>query len=94
MGELGWELYPTTDMTGPIFDKLQNTGAKFGLRLAGYHALDSLRQEKGYRHWGHDITLGATVLEAGLGFALSKEKPIILVEMLSLSKLKRVLRDA
>ena len=27
-----------------------------GLAHAGYHALDSLRLEKAYRHWGHDIT--------------------------------------
>jgi 4-methylaminobutanoate oxidase (formaldehyde-forming) len=74
VGELGWELYPTTDMTGPIFDALLEAGDDAGLRLAGYHALDSLRQEKGYRHWGHDITPADTPLEAGLGFAVSKQK--------------------
>ncbi|MEE1544211.1 MAG: glycine cleavage T C-terminal barrel domain-containing protein, partial [Alphaproteobacteria bacterium] len=42
--------------------------------LAGYHALDSLRSEKGYRHWGHDITPADTPLEAGLGFAVSFKK--------------------
>ncbi|MDA8578620.1 FAD-dependent oxidoreductase [Rhodobacteraceae bacterium] len=74
VGEHGWELYPTTDMVGPIFDALFEAGQGAGLRLAGYHALDSLRQEKGYRHWGHDITPADTPLEAGLGFAISKEK--------------------
>ena len=74
VGELGWELYLPTEFTGPVFDLLITEGRKFGLRLAGYHALDSLRSEKGYRHWGHDISPGDTPLEAGLGFAVSFTK--------------------
>ncbi len=42
---------------------------------AGYHALNSLRIEKAYRHWGHDITIDDTPLEAGLGFAVKMNKP-------------------
>jgi glycine cleavage system aminomethyltransferase T len=37
--------------------------------------MNSLRMEKGYRHWGHDITDEDTPLEAGLGFAVSMKKP-------------------
>ena len=74
VGELGWELYLPTEFTGPVFDLLMTEGKKFGLRLAGYHALDSLRSEKGYRHWGHDISPADTPLEAGLGFAVSLDK--------------------
>ena len=43
--------------------------------LAGYHALNSLRMEKGYRHWGHDISDEDTPLQAGLGFAASFKRP-------------------
>ncbi len=74
VGELGWELYLPTEFTGPVFDLLMTEGAELGLRLAGYHALDSLRSEKGYRHWGHDISPADTPLEAGLGFAVSFKK--------------------
>ena len=74
VGELGWELYLPTEFSGPVFDLLMADGADLGLRLAGYHALDSLRSEKGYRHWGHDITPADTPLEAGLGFAVSFKK--------------------
>lgn len=74
VGELGWELYLPTEFTGPVFDLLMAEGADLGLRLAGYHALDSLRSEKGYRHWGHDISPADTPLEAGLGFAVSFSK--------------------
>ena len=49
-------------------------GADLGLKLAGYHALNSLRLEKGYRHWGHDITDEDTPLQAGLGFAVGWNK--------------------
>lgn len=74
-GELGWELYvPTEFMTG-IYDTIVAGGAAFGLKHAGYHALNSLRMEKAYRHWGHDITDEDTPLEAGLGFAVRMNKP-------------------
>ena len=49
-------------------------GAAHGLHLAGYHALNSLRIEKGYRHWGHDITNEDTPLESGLGFTVKWDK--------------------
>ena len=35
----------------------------------------SLRMEKGYRDYGHDIDNTDTVLEAGLGFAVALDKP-------------------
>lgn len=49
-------------------------GEEFGLRLVGLHAVDSLRLEKGYRHWGSDITPDDTPFEAGLGFAVKLDK--------------------
>lgn len=74
VGELGWELYPTTDFLIPIFDTLVQEGKELGLRLAGYHALDTLRSEKGFVHWGHDVSPADTPIEAGLGFAVSRKK--------------------
>jgi 4-methylaminobutanoate oxidase (formaldehyde-forming) len=74
VGELGWELYvPTEFMTG-VYDAIVEAGPAFGLAHAGYHALNSLRMEKAYRHWGHDITDEDTPLEAGLGFAVKFDK--------------------
>ena len=46
-----------------------------GLRHTGLKALASLRMEKGYRDYGHDIDNTDTVLEAGLGFAVALDKP-------------------
>jgi glycine cleavage system T protein len=75
VGELGWELYVPTDFLQGVFDALIAEGEAYNLRLAGYHAMNSLRMEKGYRHWGHDITDEDSPLEAGLGFAVSFQKP-------------------
>lgn len=75
VGELGWELYIPVDFVQGVYDEIVRAGAEFGLVHAGYHAMDSLRIEKAYRHWGHDITDEDTPLEAGLGFALAWDKP-------------------
>lgn len=75
VGELGWELYLPTEYAAGVFDALVEAGDAFGLALCGYHALNSLRIEKAYRHWGHDISPDDTPLEAGLGFAVAWDKP-------------------
>ena len=74
VGELGWELYvPYADAIG-LHDALVGAGAPHGLKHCGYHAMNTLRLEAGYRHWGHDITDEDTPIEAGLGFALAWDK--------------------
>ncbi|MEO7787608.1 MAG: glycine cleavage T C-terminal barrel domain-containing protein, partial [Sphingomicrobium sp.] len=75
VGELGWELYIPTEFMAGVYDVIVAAGAAFGLKHCGYHALNALRMEKGYRHWGHDITDEDTPLEAGLGFAVKLDKP-------------------
>ena len=74
VGELGWELYVSSDQTAHVFEALEEAGADIGLTLCGLHTLDSCRIEKAYRHWGHDITDEDHVLEAGLGFAVRTGK--------------------
>ena len=71
MGELGWELYVPSEFAVGLLDALMARG---GVKLCGMHAMDSLRIEKAYRHWGHDITDEDTPLEAGLGFAVAFDK--------------------
>ena len=74
-GELGYELYIPTAFTLPVYDALAAAGADFGLRHCGYHTLNSLRIEKAYREWAHDIGPHDTPLEAGLEFAIAWDKP-------------------
>ncbi|MEH7826703.1 GcvT family protein [Gemmobacter denitrificans] len=78
VGELGWELYVSTDQTAHVFEALEEAGADLGMKLCGLHTLDSCRIEKAYRHWGHDITDEDHVLEAGLGFTVSRKKATFL----------------
>jgi len=75
VGELGWELYIPTECVQGVFDVLWEAGKAFGLKLCGYHALNSLRMEKAYRHWGHDISDEDSPLQGGLGFAVAMNKP-------------------
>jgi 4-methylaminobutanoate oxidase (formaldehyde-forming) len=74
VGELGWEIYISADMCGHVFETVMEAGAAHDLKLCGMHVMDSCRIEKGFRHFGHDITCEDHVLEAGLGFAVSKTK--------------------
>ncbi|MBU1250774.1 MAG: FAD-dependent oxidoreductase [Actinobacteria bacterium] len=75
VGELGYELYPSADLALNVLDALWDAGQHLGVRLAGYHALDSLRSEKGYRHLGHDIGATDDPYSAGLGFTVALDKP-------------------
>jgi glycine cleavage system T protein len=75
VGELGWELYVSTDQAAHVFEAIEEAGAEFNLKLCGLHTLDSCRIEKAFRHFGHDITDEDHVLEAGLGFAVKTAKP-------------------
>jgi glycine cleavage system aminomethyltransferase T/glycine/D-amino acid oxidase-like deaminating enzyme len=75
LGELGYELHIPAEQAGHVYDRLVEAGREFGLRHAGLKALSSLRMEKGYRDYGHDIDNTDTVLDAGLGFAVALDKP-------------------
>lgn len=75
VGELGWEIYVPAEFARHLFETIVTAGAAYGLRLAGVHAMDSLRLEKAYRHFGHDVGDEDHVLEAGLGFAVKAGKP-------------------
>jgi 4-methylaminobutanoate oxidase (formaldehyde-forming) len=75
LGELGYELYIPAEQAVHVYDRVIAAGESFGLRHAGLKALGSLRMEKGYRDYGHDIDNTDSVLEAGLGFAVDLDKP-------------------
>lgn len=75
LGELGYELYIPTEQAVHVYDALVEAGAAFDVKHAGLKSLASLRMEKGYRDYGHDIDNTDSVLEAGLGFAVDWKKP-------------------
>ncbi|MBA3542499.1 MAG: FAD-dependent oxidoreductase, partial [Deltaproteobacteria bacterium] len=75
LGELGYELYIPTEQAMHVYERLVAAGAPVGMRHAGLKALASLRMEKAYRDYGHDIDNTDSVLEVGLGFAVDLKKP-------------------
>jgi 4-methylaminobutanoate oxidase (formaldehyde-forming) len=76
VGELGWELYVPVEFAVGVYDTLHDAGAPFGLKDAGYYALESLRIEKGYRAWGRELTPECDPFEAGLAFVCKLDKDI------------------
>ena len=75
LGELGYELFIPTDQAVHVYDRVVATGEEFGVVHAGLRALGSLRMEKGYRDYGHDLDNTDDPYETGLGFAVDLKKP-------------------
>jgi len=88
VGELGWELYIPIENAKIIYEKIIQDGKKYQICHAGVHAMDTLRMEKGYLHWGHDITPEENPFEAGLKFTTSFKKNIDFIGKESLIKKK------
>jgi 4-methylaminobutanoate oxidase (formaldehyde-forming) len=74
-GELGFELYIPSEFSAHVYESVVEAGQDLGLRHAGFQALNSLRIEKAYREYGHDMDNLDTPFEAGLGWAIKFDKP-------------------
>ncbi len=74
-GELGFEFYVPAEFSAHVYEAVVEAGQDLGLRHAGFQALNSLRIEKAYREYGHDMDSEDTPLEAGLGWAVKFDKP-------------------
>ncbi|MBO0833956.1 MAG: GcvT family protein, partial [Actinobacteria bacterium] len=75
LGELGYELHIPAEQAVHVYERLIEAGSEHGLVHAGVKALSSLRLEKAYRDYGHDIDNTDNVVEAGLRFAVALDKP-------------------
>ena len=76
VGGPGFELYVPTEFVAGVYDALVNAGTEFGLRDAGYYAIDALRIEAGRRAFGAELGPDETPLEAGLMYAVKPDKGI------------------
>lgn len=72
VGELGWELFIPSDWAAYVCRLLLETKS---MTLAGMHTLDACRIEKGFRHFGHDLSDEDSLIEAGLSFIARPDKP-------------------
>jgi len=79
LGELGYELYIPTEQAVHVYDIIVEAGKEFDLSHAGLKALGSLRMEKGYRDYGHDMDNTDDPYETGLGFTVKLDKQSIFI---------------
>ena len=73
-GELGWEIFVSSEFAGTLLEDLLSGDKGTPPALVGFHAAESLRVEKAFRHWGHDMAGFDTPVEAGLMFASKLDK--------------------
>ena len=92
VGELGYELYVKTSDSKNIYEEIIEKGKKFNLSNCGMHALDTMRMESGFLHWGHDISPEENQYQAGLAFTISYKKNINFIgkEALEIIKNKKI----
>ncbi len=88
VGELGYELYVKTSDSKNIYEKIIEKGKKFNLSNCGMHALDTMRMESGFLHWGHDISPEENQYQAGLNFTISYKKDFNFIGRETLEKIK------
>ena len=88
MGELGYELYIKTSEAKKIYNLIVEIGKDFKLSHCGAHAMDTMRMESGYLHWGHDISPEENQYEAGLQFTISYKKNIDFIGKKALLNIK------
>jgi 4-methylaminobutanoate oxidase (formaldehyde-forming) len=87
-GELGYELYIEFKDAKKIYELITNKGKDFNLSNCGMHAMDIMRMESGFLHWGHDISPEENQYQAGLNFAISYKKEVNFIGKESLLKIK------
>ncbi len=88
VGELGYELYIKVKDARKIYNLIIEKGAKYKISNCGMHALDIMRMESGFLHWGHDISPEENQYQAGLNFAVSYKKNIDFIGKNALLKIK------
>ncbi|MET0800714.1 MAG: FAD-dependent oxidoreductase [Actinomycetota bacterium] len=92
-GELGWELSVPTEFVADLYERVVDAGASLGLRHAGAFAFDAARIERGFRSWGHDVGPLDDPFASGLGFAVSRAKPVDFVGREALEALRETPRE-
>ncbi len=87
VGELGFELYIKNNNAKEIYNLIAEKGKKYQLVHCGMHAMDIMRMESGFIHWGHDISPEENQYQAGLSFTISKKKDVEFIGKKSLEKI-------
>ena len=89
VGELGFELYVKVNDSKKLYDLIIQKGKKYNISNCGMHAMDIMRMESGFLHWGHDISPEENLYQAGLNFTISFKKNIDFIGRDALLKIKQ-----
>jgi len=89
VGELGYELYVDVKDAKKIFELIVYKGKGFNLSNCGMHAMDIMRMESGFLHWGHDISPEENQYQAGLSFTISNKKNVDFIGKRALEKIDK-----
>jgi len=76
-GAGGFELYVWNKDAKKLWDAVFEAGAEFGILPAGLGCRDTLRLEKGFCLYGHDINDTISPIEAGLGWITKFTKDFV-----------------
>ena len=87
VGELGYELYVESNDAKKIYELIIEKGKNFNLSNCGMHAMDIMRMESGFLHWGHDISPEENQYQAGLSFTISNKKNVDFIGKSALEKI-------
>jgi dimethylglycine dehydrogenase len=74
-GELAYEIHVPNNQLYAAYCALRAAGADHGLKLFGARAVDSMRMEKGYRHWKADLVTEFNPFESDLARFVNLDKP-------------------
>ena len=73
-GELAFELHIATENLYLVWQTLMQGGASYNLKPFGLYAAESMRLEKGYRHWKSDLLIEFSPFESGLDSFVKMQK--------------------
>jgi len=74
-GELAYELHIPNEQLFLVWTLLTEAGTQFKLSQFGLYATESMRMEKGYRHWKSDLIYERNPMESALERFVDLDKP-------------------
>ena len=88
VGQIGFELYVDNKNSKKLYQTIVEEGKNHNLSHCGMHAMDIMRMESGFVHWGHDISPEENQYQANLNFAVSYKKNVNFIGKDALLKIK------
>jgi len=88
-GELAYELHVPNEQLYLVYKILSEAGREFGLIDFGLYATESMRLEKGYRHWKADLIVEHNPVESGLARFVNLDKPEFVGKAALLEQIER-----